>query len=317
MNGKEKLILVLIALLVLTGSIAWAEADPLTVAIGARSLGMGGVSRSLLNNPLAATANPAGLAELSGFAFSSMYGKLMNVTNYLVLALAEPTPAGTFAFTYLRSGLDDVYWPVVVGGGHRPDNLTLVSYIDSQYILSYGHSLSLGRLGQLAGGLSWKFLNKMVGPVSASGMEADLGMIYRPVDWLSAGLVAQNALPNDFGGTYDWNGHIQGIPFTVSGGASLRFFNGRLLAGIDVDIKTLSGYQRMYRFGGEGWVFKDLLCLRAGLDQSQTPSGKQSNLTLGLGLKLGDLTIDYAYHTYYNEPGWATHYVSLTENLPF
>lgn len=308
--------LLLLAVLLGLSAAAWAEADPLSVAVGARSLGMGGVCLSLSANPLGAAANPAGLADLSAFTFSSLYGRLMNITNYLVLALVEPTEAGTFAFTYLRSGIDDVLWPVTVGGGHRPDTLTSVAYIDSQYVLSYAHSLEIGQLGRVAGGLNWKFLNQLVGPASASGMEADLGLIYSPVDWLSFGLAAKNFLPSSLG-YYDWNGTKQGIPPTASGGANVRFFNGRLLFGGDIDIKTLPGYQRRYRFGGEGWVLEDLLCLRAGLDQSQAVSGKQNNLTLGLGLKLGDLTIDYAYHTYYNEPGWATHYVSLTERLPF
>lgn len=306
---------VLICLGIMIPVPARAEADPLSVAVGARSLGMGGLSLSLLANPLAAAANPAGLSGLEDFTFSSMYGKLMNVTSYLILGLAYPTPAGDFAFSYLRSSLDEVYWPDSVGGGRRPDNLTLVAFVDSQYILTYSHTLDLDRWGRLAGGFNWKYLTKNVGAVQASGMEADLGAIYEPLDWLAVGLLAKNVLPGNMGGAYDWNGQKQGIPLALKAGVSARFFDDRLLAGIEADLKTPAGYYRLWRFGGEGWLWP-FFCLRAGLDQTQTPTGRQNNLTLGLGLKLGDLTLDYAYHTYYNEPGWATHYISLTERLP-
>ena len=62
-------------------------------------------------------------------------------------------------------------------------------------------------------------------------------------------------------------------------------------------------------------VFERALALRAGVDQKPTATtagpGVESDLTIGVGIKIGGFTFDYAYHTYAGLSDFSTHYFSI------
>jgi hypothetical protein len=79
----------------------------------------------------------------------------------------------------------------------------------------------------------------------------------------------------------------------------------------DVDFAAAGDRKSTLHLGTEIWPV-NMLALRIGVDQDPTPGGVVSNLTAGVGLRIGDLSFDYAYHSYYNVPENATSFFSIS-----
>jgi hypothetical protein len=88
----------------------------------------------------------------------------------------------------------------------------------------------------------------------------------------------------------------------------------KLLVSADIDLPAESGRPTTAHMGFE-WKENKYFTFRGGLDQSVDPataSHTSWNPALGASLNYFGLRVDYAYHAYYNDPGLATQYVSLS-----
>lgn len=116
------------------------------------------------------------------------------------------------------------------------------------------------------------------------GADLDVGVIAKPVKYISVGLVTKGVLTTDF----HWqNGQTtRGYPMLVNGGLAVNPLPPLTLAADVQNIFNQNGAQATMHYGAEAVVLPGLLA-RAGLSDGSK--------TAGLGLALGNLIIDYAF----------------------
>ena len=135
----KNLITCLLSVSILAAGAAFAgdlgtTVDPMSLGVGARPLGMGRSFVAVAENAETIMLNPAGLGSLERGKLTSMYTKLMDMANYMVLAGGMPLNdavgigAGVVAVTVDDIALYDI-------GGN---SLGKASYMDSVIFLSAG-----------------------------------------------------------------------------------------------------------------------------------------------------------------------------------
>jgi len=325
-----RLIITLTALALLASTAAEAgevygrATDPSYIGVGARPLGMGKAYVGLAEDSNAIFVNPAGLGKINDVLVSSMYSKLMDEVNYMVGSVTFPMTEGTVAIGYLNSTVPDIELYSVNEFG-TPEAEGLANYSNYVAYLSYGVRLD-DINPDVSLGASLKSLGKSFSGIeydegTGSGMNIDLGVLYQPNDWFTMGLTQQNALET----TMKFVGGIEeAIPSTTKIGfnANTHGKNGfnktsyKINIAAELDVDSKGERESTAHFGIEYWPV-ELLAIRAGVDQDATPDGVMSNFTGGVGLRLGNIEFDYAYHTYYDIPENATNYFSISVVGPF
>jgi hypothetical protein len=163
-----------------------------------------------------------------------------------------------------------------------------VQAYDADLVLNYSRILT----NEFKAGLNLKYLYSRLANFNAQTISADLGMIYTPVDFISAGL----AIRNFFGGLkYDTT--TSPLPFNIGLGLGVKAFDiadNVVSVNLDgkydvVDADTTEGIGIEYAYAKE-------LFLRAGyIFENNSANG----ITLGAGIKMampwGALSIDYAF----------------------
>ncbi|MFA4967747.1 MAG: hypothetical protein WC624_05975 [Candidatus Margulisiibacteriota bacterium] len=290
--------------------------DALLIGGGARPLGMGRAFTAIVEDADAIFINPAGLAGLMAPEFMSMFTNLLGDIYYSEFSGVIPSPVGTFGVGYVTTGVNQVLVPI------DPTTTVVSDYYDDLLVFTFSAPLALffdyGRGIYL--GINAKIFNRgWVGlsNASATGYSADFGIKYVVSPYLSFGFNRQNLLPIDLGGVLRYQ---SGAEETVAGinklGVAIRPkpLNDNLLLACDVDIPAQSGRPVTGHFGAE-WRFNKYFMARAGADQSldaSSPTLTSWNPTVGLSMSISGLRIDYALHPYYNNPSFATTYLSIS-----
>lgn len=149
----------------------------------------------------------------------------------------------------------------------------------------YTLTLASGFEQRIAVGLGVNFYD--IGKISTGlrgiGSDFDLGVIAKPVEYFSVGLVTKAVLTSDF----HWqNGQTtRGYQMMVNGGAAVKPFYSLTLAADWHNIFGQNNQGSTMHYGAEAVLLPGLLA-RAGLSDGSK--------TVGLSLALGNLIIDYA-----------------------
>ena len=171
------LVLFNVALCVLSRSIRASQEQ---VSVGVRSIGLGEAFVGVADDGSSITWNPAGVSKLQRYSIGSMYSDLFHIgkTSYLnaVIPTSEKFALG---IDWTRLSLSD------------PE----LNF--SQNILNFSYSYNPIYL--LAMGVNLKYFNESVALDgveigTTSGWGADAGLLVSPVDSISIGVVAQNAI---------------------------------------------------------------------------------------------------------------------------
>jgi hypothetical protein len=165
----------------------------------------------------------------------------------------------------------------------------------------------------------------------ASGYDMDLGMLYKPLPYLSFGWNQIDALPVSMGGKITGAGGSEhalpttsklGMALKVLGDDSLYGYTQPLIYLLDFDYMPLrTDYPTLVRTGVEWWP-SNYLALRFGLDQDVIGAGESSgfdvetNWSTGLGIQASGFKFDYAYHKYGIVTENDTSYLSLSYSAP-
>jgi len=289
--------------------------DSTVIGGGARPLGMGKAFVAIADDADAMLINPAGIASLKAPQGMSMFTNLLNDVYYMEFTGAVPAPIGVLGIGYVSTGVKGI--PTVVNSVEVNtdyyDTLLAFSYSSplSRFV-SYGRNIFVGTTLKVysrgwSGGINY----------SATGLSADIGIKYVPSPYISFGLCRQNILPVSLGGVVRWqSGAEESLAGIDKLGIAIRPqpFRRRLVVAYDIDFPTYSSRPVTMHLGTE-WQIHDLFYLRGGYDQnldSSTQSLVSWNPTYGMSFALANFRIDYAYHHYYNDPGLATTYVSLS-----
>ncbi|MFH1576058.1 MAG: S-layer homology domain-containing protein, partial [Candidatus Margulisiibacteriota bacterium] len=328
--------------------------DPTRNIPNARVLGLGKAYIGLANDAGSIFTNPAGLAEAENWQLTSMSGNFLEEYTYLSFSGFYPTQYGVFGVGYAGYFIGGAYATTIEAGSDPADPIYTFDFSqpvmenrNTAVVLSYANELKkINYLNQLpwadriSFGTNVKLFNASLtgdgiqsGAGIASGTELDIGMkLQPPQPWLKFGAAVQNILPMSLGGKLSYaSGHEESYPAVLEVGSVIQLFGEedaiRQFRGQDVKVMidfdmhpTMSDQPLVWHIGTE-WKPIPLLALRAAIDQDAggSDSGEiavYSDTCFGVGLNLGGLNFDYAYHTFVGAPNVDNHYFSLSYSLP-
>jgi hypothetical protein len=272
------LLIVMGSFLVLASSIYASDAGAfLRIGAGARALAMGGAFTAIADDATAAYWNPAGLTQLEKQEVSSMYTNQFGLNiGYSFLNYARVfSEKNAFALSWIRlsadnipkTGLDENGRPIIIDYFKEEDNAVLLS--------------AARRLKEkISLGANIKTISGRIGEVNASGFGIDLGVLFSLSNSLKTGLVIKN-----IGANLKWNtGHSDTLPLTTTLGMAYKTTNNKVTVAVDIEKRTNRPLK--FRGGAELWLSKDI-AIRVGMNGE--------NFTAGAGLRIGKLSLDYAY----------------------
>jgi hypothetical protein len=232
----------------------------LRLNIGAKAHGFGGAFVAVANDATSTHWNPAGLVRLRNIQFLTMcmvnkeFGRNLN---YFTLAL--PFSKFGFGVSWLSSGIKDIQ------GYNKKDEPTGVfNNKEDALIFSYAH-----RISDLSLGINFKYITHTLNQKKANGFSSDVGILYRPIENLSFGVVLQSIF-----GQKMWSTHTESIPLNLRIGVAAKPLDGMICA---FEVEGLFQQNLFkYHLGCEYWVMR-CLALRSGVDNG--------SLTFGIGIR--------------------------------
>ncbi len=273
------------------------SAEFLKIGVGARASSMGSSFCALADDATAVYYNPAGLAQLKEDELYLMHNSWFQEINqeYLVLAFSRQNSSFAFSINYLSIGKIEKRSSAT----SKPEDTFTSS--DAALTLSYAKAFS----ENLSIGINFKGIRQVIHNFEATGYAIDFGLLYT-FPRINLALVIQN-----IGTEVKFKEKAFPLPLTYKVGIAIKVLQNTILTlegkkGKDTDIS--------YHLGIESRFF-NLLALRAGYNSkiAQTELGEFSSLSkglcAGLGLKINNLQLDYAYVPY-GELG-DTHRISL------
>jgi len=320
--------------------------DPTLIGIGARPIGTGKAFVGLSDDVNAVFMNPAGLAGLKTWQVQSMTTRLLNIIDYVSVAGTYNTDYGTFGLGYVGATLSGSFVTTMEleGGGGIVIPIIAgdtIDYTSSAILLSYGSEakrfLSYNWLDKVSVGATIKIFSQGLsgGGISdgiMTGYNMDIGMLYKPMPWLSFGWNQVDLLSADLGGKLtSTSGTEHSLLSTTKLGMALKVMGDNSLYGsvqpliylLDLDYvpDRTTEPPTLIRTGIEWWP-SNYLALRFGFDQDIIGTGASSgadvetNMCAGVGMQYEDFKFDYAYHKYGIVSENDTSYISLTYSAP-
>ena len=310
-------------------SVAKYAGEFMAIGVGARALGLGGAYVALANDVTAGYWNPAGLVRVEYPEFSLMHDERFgSLVNYDYVGIAYPYgkneatdvtaidqegvsrpvmdyKASSFGLSVIRLGVDGIpdtrnTWNDANGNGifddpnARPDidRITFFNASDWAVYFSYARQYS----EHMYYGANVKIIRRNVAEYYGTGIGFDLAGLYVPNENLSFGVNIQDITTT----LVAWNtGTNELISPTVKVGGAYLFemFGGRLGPVFDTDIRFegrkfssiahLGGIS-FDPHGGVEFDYKKTVAIRVGYNDVK-------NLTLGAGVHLRKLDIDYSF----------------------
>ena len=306
-------------------------AEFLSHGVGARALGMGSSFVSVADDATATYWNPAGLVQIQKRAFAAMYSDSFGTGQGGVLSrglveynfigyVQQIEGIGSAGISWIRLGVDDIPHTTFVdvnGNGHlgdfldkdgdgvkdpgewyidRPEVAGYFSNTDNALLISYARQVH----PNLSIGGNLKLLRQSLFENSGNGFGLDIGLMVKPLDGLHIGAMLADAT----GTQIRWDtadapvftrdsrfrfGLSYRISFPVIGKATL---------GVDLetdqkDLEADGGTERIFRFGGEYWLF-NVVAFRIGADGTKLAAGA------GIRLRFGETALyaDYAFNAH-------------------
>jgi hypothetical protein len=318
---------ILIVLLIVQGAsaqqIAKYAGEFLSIGVGGRALGLGGAYAALANDASAAYWNPAALARLNYPEFMLMHDERFGgMVNYDFGAVAIPYGTNvTFAVSLMRLGVDGIpdSRNALVDRNQNgildstdfidPSKVTYFNSADWALYFTYSKRVS----NNLTYGINLKILRRGLEVASATGIGFDIGVLYSPREnWFVAANVQDVTTT-----LIAWStGTNELISPTLKLGTAyfIDLFQGRFAPTIDVDVRFENRqFASIAHLGpisfdphvGLEFDYKNTVALRIGYNDVK-------QLTLGAGLHLRKLDIDYSFARFGKENDLGdTHRVSL------
>lgn len=268
-------------------------ANFLKIPIGVRNVSMGetGAASFDIN---AMYYNPAGLGWLNRPMLTFTHNQHFQNVYYEHFAGEMPiSDIGVFGASiyYLGMGKFQGY---DASGNPEAD----VSAYDSAIAISYGRYIWGERIegAGLSVGGTLKYIYSKLDDASASAVGLDIGAIYM---FLPSRYTLENPLAlglsfQNIGSKMKYDAESAPLPFNAKLGLHYTFVDLKLQPIVMIDLNQGRDNDLYVSLGGEVWVIRELLGLRAGYvtkGSRETDSG----LRFGIGLKALGLLMDYAY----------------------
>jgi hypothetical protein len=279
----------------------------LAIGVGGRPLGMGGAYVSLVSDVTAGYWNPGALARMNYPQLALMHDERFgNLVNYDYGSVAIPFGTNvSLGISVIRLGVDDVpdtrqalldlnnngYFDP----GDRLDysKITFFNAADWAFYVTYSKMQN----EKLSYGVNLKVISRHIAEGSAWGIGFDVGAIYSPFSNFRIGANLQDISTT----LLAWNtGRKELITPTAKVGSSydIPFLTtGRITPAVDFDVRFENRrFASLFNAGpvsfdvhaGLEYGFKNLFAVRVGYNDVK-------QLTLGAGIKLPKLNIDYSF----------------------
>ncbi len=260
--------LLLIALLTLPTALAAVGLPSLLQGSGARAAGLGGAETALF---AAQALNPAARQSRGRSVAFNHHASIQNIRqNHLHLTQARGRSTwGLSAQLWQADGLERRTGPSAEPLGH-------FGVYEGAVGLSYARQMERTRLG-----LQLKFIRQSIFTQNASGLAADLGLMYDVAASLRLGATVRN-----LGRMNHLDQRETDLPLETRFGAA---YVGRTDMLVAVEAQKARGGNLTLHLGGE-YRAGEHLRLRAGYQSTENHS-----LSAGLGLVAKHWVIDYAY----------------------
>ena len=330
-NPKKLTSLIIVLLLTISSSSLLAQnkyaGEFLSIGVGGRPLGMGGAYVALVNDVTAGYWNPALLSKINYPQFSLMHDERFgNLVNYDYGSIGIPFGSNaSLGLSIIRMGIDDISDTrnalIDLNGngkldpGERldPDKITYFNATDYAFYLTYAKRHS----EQFSYGANLKVIRRNLAEESAWGLGFDLGVSYSPFDRFYLGANLQ-----DLTTTYlSWTtGKKELITPTAKIGTAyqIELWKGMLTPVLDFDVRFENrqsasnaniGPVSFDMHAGLEYNFRNLFSIRGGYNDI-------GNLTLGAGVQLPKINIDYSFAKFDGDEGLGnTHRISLVFTL--
>ena len=270
--------------------------------------------------------------------------------DYLGFTLPLAKENRRIGFSLIRFGIDEIPNTLTLyesDGTINFDNITSFSAADYAFILSYGQLKQLKNGNNLRLGGNVKVVHRRIGPFATSwGFGLDLGAQYSIGEW-KLGLLAKDITTTFNAWSFNFTEEekevlaltnneipINSVEITKPQlvlGVSRRFQLNKISLQPELDLIATTDGQRNTlisaspfsidpAFGLEAG-YNDFIFLRAGVNQFQQETDFEGveNLTtrpsIGLGLQLGNLLVDYAFTDLGDQQNTFSHVISITFNL--
>lgn len=323
----------------------------LSIGIGANSMGMGNATIAGINDVTATFWNPAGLATIpnkEGVQLGAMHAEWfagVSKHDYLGMTLPMAKEGRRLALSLIRNGIDGIPNTLSLyndDGSINYNNVTEFSAADYAILFSHARRIHINK-GQLYVGGNAKVIYRSIGQFANSwGFGIDIGLQYHLNKWKFG------FMGNDITTTFNaWSIHftereqavleangnevtIKSLEvtkprFTLGARRGFSFKKVELEPEIDA-IFTTDGQRNTLISSkvtsidlaiGVQALYNKFLSVRAGVSQFQKSKnfdGKESTImrpSFGVGLKLGLITVDYAYSNPSDGNNRFSHIVSL------
>lgn len=285
--------------------------DPLVIGMGARTLSMGKAFVAVADDSDAIYINPAGLGEQKLWNVTTMNTDFMDEYRYFMMSGVYPTINGSFGARYVQSQIGGI---IATEGG-------TLNFYNRALVLSYGTYIGddlaryLDEGKNIYAGINVKYYTEGctgIEEVAGSGFNLDLGIKYVACNWLSFGMVIQNALPG-----LKVAGNIEPEEMSAVAKLGTAFYWRERDVVFAFDKDFFPGRPRVacpMHFGVE-WKMHKNLYLRGGVDQVLGSSGDGNlltNATFGVGLDYSGMKIDVAYVQNFAHLNMSSSFVSVS-----
>ncbi|MCB0546450.1 MAG: hypothetical protein KDD19_02625 [Phaeodactylibacter sp.] len=323
----------------------------LSIGVGARAQALGNAVIASTSDVTAGVWNPAGLANLSGSqslqagAMHAEWFAGVGKFDYLGITLPLSDEKRRLGLSVIRFGIDEIPNTLSLyesDGSINFDNIVEFSAVDYAFLASYAQQLK-SQKGRLQLGGSIKVVHRRIGPFATSwGFGLDAGLQYRNNGW-QFGLLAKDVTTTFNAWSFSFTEEekevlaltnnevpINSVEVTKPQlviGAARRFELGSVgfLPELDLIITTdgqrntllsASPFSIDPAFGLEA-DYNEFIYLRAGLNQFQrikdfdNSESLRMRPSLGVGLRISSLKVDYAFTDLGSEENTFSHVISL------
>lgn len=249
----------------------------LKLGIGARPLAMGEAYVALADDINAIYWNPAGLVQLRRQEIGFTYNRWFEDIGYYFFGYSQLFNDSVFALSVYYLGTENIE------GSDEASNPTgEFSVYDLAFAFSYSRKLT----DKLSTGLNLKFISEKLENEDANAFAFDLGALYKTgIPNLVLGLNIQNV-----GTKIRFITQSASLPLNWKFGLAYKLFPTYPVT-LTLDANKLENRDIYFGLGAEWWL-GDYLALRIG---RKFNSRIDDEFRFGLGLKVEDLRLDYAY----------------------
>jgi hypothetical protein len=251
--------------------------DFLKIGVGARPFALGEAYVALADDINAVYWNPAGLVQLRRQETGFTYNKWFEDIGYYFFGYAYLLNDSAFALSIYYLGTENIE------GSDEANNPTgEFSIYDLAFAFSYGRRLT----EKLSSGLNFKFAKEKLENEAANAFALDFGVLYKTgINNLNVGLNIQN-----IGTGIRFIKESAKLPLNWKFGLAYKLFPGSPVT-LTLDLNKLENRDIYFGLGGECQM-GGRLTLRMGRKfDPQIDDG----FRFGLGLRVEDLCLDYAY----------------------